>query len=113
MTTPHEIPQNLRPDSIGKRALQGAGVAFTLVAAFLTFLLVVGEDMAMGLWILPPVLIPALGGALGGAVFYLMHQYLPLEGWKKPAANLLFGLVFIAGLWMSMVLGLAIVGLWD
>lgn len=113
MTTHNEIPQQAPPHSIGKRALQGAALAFILVAAFLTFLLIVGDDFPIGAWILPPLAIPTLGGALGGAVFYLMHQYLPLDGWKKPAANMLFALVFLAGLWMSMVLGLAIAGLWD
>jgi hypothetical protein len=69
--------------------------------------------MPLGVWIIPSLAIASFGGALGGLCYSIMLRLVPARGWKRTVLNILFALAFIAGLWLCMVLGLAIVGLWD
>lgn len=113
MVAENKLPLNSQSAALLKPALYGALVAFILVGGFLTFLLLVGNDMELGAWILPPLAIATASGAIGGMSYGLMRRYFHFEGWKMAITHTVFVLFFLAGLWLSMVLGLAMVGLWD
>jgi hypothetical protein len=92
-----------------KRALTGAGIGLVLLLIFLTIVGALDE----GSWIFVTMLTVAVSGACGG-VFYHVASLLPIEnGWKKVLANVVCLLVFLVGLWMGLVYGLSLVGLWN
>jgi len=96
------------PATLGKYALQGAGIALVLVAIFLLFLLLVGD-----VWIFEPLLTVTIGGALGGLVYYQMvHKWFP-NGWKRILATSLSVLIYFALLWGCLVLTFSATGHWD
>jgi hypothetical protein len=57
-------------------------------------------------WMVRPLIIVPLGGAMGGTIFYLLHFYSRQLGFHKAIATVLGGIIFIIGLWLSSVLGL-------
>ncbi|MBG8553767.1 potassium transporter KefB [Hymenobacter guriensis] len=112
MTGSSEFPQSLHPASLGKRILQGAGLAFGLVVVFMT-VFARGANMPFGLWTVLPLLTVPVAGAFGGIVYHLM-DYLRYQGsWQKLAANGISILVYFVGLWVSLVAAFAFTGLWD
>ena len=97
--------QPIHPASLGKRMLQGAVIALTLI---LLFLLKAGEpDPAWGkLWMIRPLVIVPVAGAMGGVFYYLMDHLRHQGGWRKAIAIILSLVVYIIGLWLGTVLGL-------
>lgn len=95
----------IHPDSLIKRMLLGAGIALTLI---IIFLLGAGEpDPAWPkLWMIRPLVIVPLAGAMGGAFHYFMNHLLYQSGWRKVLANILSLIVYIVALWLGTVLGL-------
>lgn len=85
--------------------LVGAGIGLALIAIFL---LIAGKpDPAWPkLWMLRPLIIVPLAGAMGGVFYYFMDELRFQGGWKKPLANVLSLIVFVIGLWLGTVLGL-------
>ena len=63
------------------------------------------------LWMIRPLIITPMAGATGGAFYYLMDR-LTSTGLNKTVAVALSLIVFIIGLWLGTVLGLAGT-LWD
>jgi hypothetical protein len=57
-------------------------------------------------WIVKPLVITPLAGAMGGLFFYFMRYISARGGVNKTLAFLLSFIVFIIGLWMGVVLGL-------
>ena len=100
LTTPQ-----IHPASLGKRMLQGAGVALILISLFL-----LSADQAdpswPRLWMLRPLIIVPLAGATGGVFYYFMDLLRYQGGSKKILANILSLVVYIIGLWLGTVLGL-------
>lgn len=97
--------QPIHPVSIGKRMLQGAAIALLLITIFL-----IGagdpDPNWPKLWIIRPLLIVPLAGAMGGVFYYFMDHLRHQGGWKKAFAIILSLIVYIIGLWLGTVLGL-------
>lgn len=91
--------------SAGKRMLQGAVIAFILIVLFL---LGAGDpDPAWGkLWMLKPLIMVPVAGAIGGLFYYFMDHLRSQGGWKKVVAVLLSLAGYIVVLWLGTVLGL-------
>ncbi len=92
--------------SVGKRMGQGAGMGLLLIVVFL---LRAGEPDPdwPKLWIIKPLLLVPLVGALGGVFYYNMDHLRNERGWHKALANILSLLVYLFVLWMGTVLGLS------
>lgn len=91
--------------SIGMPMLAGAGIAL-LVISFFVFG-VDKADPAWGkFWMIRPLIITPLAGAIGGA-FYAFMDYQSSRGFNRTLAVLLSIMVYLVGLWLGIVLGLA------
>lgn len=97
--------QTHHPASLSKRLLQGGTVGLILISIFL---LGAGDpDPEWGkLWMIRPLVIVPLAGAVGGAFYYLMDGLRYRGVWAKIGANILSLLVYIVILWIGTVLGL-------
>ncbi|MBG6233595.1 hypothetical protein IWX76_000150 [Pedobacter sp. CAN_A7] len=104
-TTENFTTQPTHPASLGKRMLQGGTVALILISIFL---MGAGEpNPEWGkLWMIRPLIIVPLAGAVGGAFYYVMDSLRYRGDLAKIAANVLSLIVYIIGLWMGTVLGL-------
>lgn len=98
--------QLLNAATIGKRALVGAGIAYVLITLFLLVPGVTTSSSWPKFWMIKPLLIVPLAGALGGVFYHLMDTLRIQEGWKKVVANVVSLIVYIIGLWLGTVLGL-------
>lgn len=98
--------QLITPALLGKRMLLGAGIAFILI---LVFLLPIRDPKPEWgrLWMMRPLIIVPLAGAAGGAFYYFMEYLSYMGGWRKVLATVVSLLVYIIGLWLGTVLGLA------
>ena len=96
-------PQTHQP--LIKRMIMGAAVGLLLISLFL---LLAGEpDPAWGkLWILRPLIIVPLAGAIGGLCNYFIMLFHNHFGVNRIIATILSVTVFIIGLWLGIVLGL-------
>ena len=103
MTQQNELSNH--PVSLTKRMVVGATIALTLI---IIFLLSAGEPNPAWpkLWMIRPLIIVPLAGAVGGAVYHYMDGLRYQGGWKKILANFFSLLVYLIGLWMVTVLGL-------
>lgn len=91
--------------SITTPMLIGAGVGFLLISLFVFGL--DSPDPEWGkYWIIRPLIVTPLAGAVGGAFYYFM-DYQSSKGMNRTVAVLLSLVVFLVGLWMGTVLGLA------
>jgi hypothetical protein len=101
----------LRSARLGTRSLQGSVLAVVLWLLFLGLLFVRG--VALEVSYLVPALTVAVGGALGGLFFaFVMHLFNP-QGGKRGLAWVVCIAVYGVGVWLSLVAGLAVIGLWD
>lgn len=57
-------------------------------------------------WMVRPLIIVPLAGAVGGAFYYMMNSKIYSHSWKKALAVILSVVVYIIGLWLGSVLGL-------
>jgi len=98
-------PQTNYSGSVVKPVLVGAFVALLAISFF-----VFGVDQpnpAWGeYWMIRPLLITPLAGAVGGA-FYAFMEYQSSRGFNRTLAILLSLVVYVIGLWLGIVLGLA------
>lgn len=90
---------------MGKRMLAGATIGLFLIALFLFS--APEADPAWGkLWMVRPLIIVPLAGAMGGLFNYLIMHFRNQFGVNKVVAIILSVLVFIIGLWLGTILGL-------
>ena len=106
MIKQNEINQILQSKYLIKRALLGAGMALVMVSLFLVREL---DEM----WSLLPVTAVTLAGAFGGVFYHIADHLRQQKGWNKILINIFCALVYLAALYMSLVLALAITGHWD
>jgi hypothetical protein len=66
-----------------------------------------------GKWVFLPMLTVSIAGACGGAFYYLADYFRIQNGWNKLLVNIVSLLCYVAGLWLSLVFALSLVGLWD
>lgn len=106
MTTGNELQDKpLHAASVGKRMLQGAGIAFILIVIFLVNAGAGDADWPK-FWMIRPLIIVPLAGALGGIFYYNMDHLRDQGGWRKALANVLSLVVYLLVLWLGTVLGL-------
>ena len=99
----HEKP--VHAASAGKRMLQGGGLALIFISIFL-FSAGEGDPDWHKLWMVRPLVIVPLSGALGGLFYYNMDHLRSRGGLRNVLANLLSFIVYIIVLWLGTVLGL-------
>jgi pilus assembly protein TadC len=96
--------QSNYPVSLVKPMLVGGGIALLVISFF-----VFGVDEANPawgkFWMIRPLIITPLAGAMGGA-FYSFMAYQSSRGFNKALAILLSLAVYFIGLWLGIVLGL-------
>ncbi|HTF05621.1 MAG TPA: potassium transporter KefB [Bacteroidia bacterium] len=102
----HSKTGSVYSGSLGKRMLVGAGIAFVLIAIFL---LGAGEPNPewSKLWRLRPLLVVPFAGAMGGLFYHLMDHLRYHGGWRRVLGYALSTIVYVFGLWIGTVLGLA------
>jgi hypothetical protein len=91
--------------SISKRMVVGAGIGLILISLFL---LSAGDpNPEWGkLWMIRPLLIVPLAGAIGGLCNYFIVHFHNQVGVNKTVAMVVSVLVFVIGLWLGIMLGL-------
>jgi len=92
--------------TIGKRALIGAAIAYLLITLFLLVPGVTTDPSWPKFWVIKPLLIVPLAGAIGGIFYHFMDAFCNKEHWKKILGNVVSLIVYIIGLWLGTVLGL-------
>ncbi|MES2629111.1 MAG: potassium transporter KefB [Bacteroidota bacterium] len=96
---------NLRAS--GKPVFIGAALAFVLIIVFLLPVLDEPDSSWPVLWMIRPLVIVPLAGAAGGFFFFLMTPLRKQGGWRLVLANVISFFVYLVGLWLGTVLGLA------
>lgn len=95
-----------------KDLLLPAVLGASLPLVWLIFLILTKEDL-LEIWMLYPLTIIPLGGALGGIFFFLMgFRWFP-TGNQKLIAVIFSTLMYFVALWMSAVMSFAITGHWN
>jgi hypothetical protein len=101
----HLSTQPNHPVSFIKSILIGAAIGLIAISFF-----VFGVDHPKPewgkLWMIRPLIITPMAGAMGGAFYYFM-DYQSAKGFNRTIAITLSLIVFIIGLWLGIVLGLA------
>src|SRR4051812_35936076 len=87
--TNHLTSQPIQPVTLRKRMLVGGGIALILISIFL--LSVRNPNPVWGkLWMLKPLIIVPLAGAMGGLFYYFMDYLTSNQhGWKKALVYLI------------------------
>jgi multidrug transporter EmrE-like cation transporter len=92
------------PVSLATPIFVGSGIALIVISFF-----VFGVDEANPawgkFWMIRPLIIAPLAGAMGGA-FYSFMDYQSSRGFNRTVAILLSLVVYIIGLWLGTVSGL-------
>ncbi len=97
--------QPIHPVSLSKRMLLGAGIALILISIFLLPVKYPKPEWGK-LWMIKPLIMVSLAGALGGVFYYFMDHLRYQGGWKKILAIILSLIGYIIALWLDTVLGL-------
>ena len=97
--------QPIDPTSLRKRMLLGAVIGLLLISLFLFS---AGEPKVEWgkLWMIRPLIIVPLAGAMGGLCNYFIVHFRHQVGINKIIAVFVSVIVFIVGLWLGVVLGL-------
>ena len=118
MTEQNEIRHSLTNNSLGRRALQGAGIAAVLVIVFMSIIFSIGgvlngKNFWQSIWQFFPLVTATFGGALGGMIYYVVVKVWGPGGWKKILATIICILVYIFLVWLSLIAGFSATGQWD
>lgn len=94
------------PDPLAPAMLLGAGFAFLAISFF-----VFGVDNTPPewgrFWMIRPLIITPLAGATGGAVYHFLDRLRAKGNINGNLALILSLIIYVVGLWMGIVLGLA------
>lgn len=91
--------------SLAKRMIIGAGIGLSVI---LIFVIPGDENPAWGkLWMIRPLIVVPFAGAIGGLCNHYILKFHFLLGVNKIVAMIVSAIVFVVGLWMGIVLGLA------
>lgn len=91
--------------SLAKRMLLGAVIALVVISVFL---LGAGDANPAWpkLWMLRPLIIVPIAGAMGGAFYYFMDRMSYQGGWRKIVAIIFSVVGYLFALWVGTILGL-------
>ncbi|MBW3546507.1 MAG: potassium transporter KefB [Bacteroidetes bacterium] len=98
--------QPIHAASMGKRMLQGAGIALILILMFLFSVGGEPDPSWSKFWIIKPLLMVPLAGALGGVFYYFMDYLRSQGGWVKIMAIIMSLIGYVVLVWIGTVLGL-------
>jgi hypothetical protein len=91
--------------SLTKRMLIGAAIGLAVISFF-----VFGVDQpnpAWGqYWMIKPLILTPLVGAMCGLSNYIIMTYYNIIGLNRIVAMIISGVVFLVGIWIGIVLGL-------
>jgi hypothetical protein len=91
--------------SLTKRMIVGYGIGLLVISFFI--LSADKPDRAWGtFWMIRPLIITPLAGAMGGLCNYLLVGLHDRIGLNKTIGIILSVIIFIIGLWLGIVLGL-------
>lgn len=88
-----------------KRIRSGAATAFCLIALFLAGVNDPKPEWGK-FWLVKPLLIVPIAGAMGGAWYHFIMLYFAQAGWKKALFMLVSLTGYVVLLWLGTVLGL-------
>jgi ABC-type transport system involved in cytochrome c biogenesis permease subunit len=91
--------------SLKKRMFIGAGIALVLIIVFLSGVNHPNPQWGR-LWMIKPLLVVTLAGAMGGLYTYYLQTLLGANGQRRIIIALLSILGFIVAIWLGSVLGL-------
>jgi hypothetical protein len=97
--------------TIGKPIFFGAGIGLVLISFFLIGVKDPNPEWGK-FWMVKPLLIVPIAGAIGGAFYYFIRGLSYKGGLNKTVAVVLSLIIYIIGLWLGVVLGLSNT-LWD
>ena len=86
--------------------LIGAAIGLVVISIFVFPIKHPNPDWGK-LWMIRPLLVVPFAGAMGGLFYHLTARFRNLGGWKMILTYVINVLVFLIGLWMGIVLGLA------
>jgi len=89
----------------GKPMLIGGAIALIMICMFVFSVKEPPPEWG-SLWMIQPLIVSPLVGAMGGLFFYLVNYYGAKRGLNKYLIITLGLIGFIISLWMSIVLGL-------
>ncbi|GMQ33437.1 hypothetical protein Ataiwa_17090 [Algoriphagus taiwanensis] len=95
-----------------KELILPAALGASLPLAWLLLLILTKEDLFES-WMYYPLTIIPIGGAIGGAFFYLMGFHWFSEGKSKLIAIIFSTILYFVCLWFSAVTAFAITGHWN
>ena len=96
--------QQIDRGSLVKRMLVGAVIALVLIAIFLAG---AESNPEWGkFWMIRPLIIVPLAGAMGGLCYHFMDHVRQQLGWNKTLVIIVNVIGYIIGLWLGTVLGL-------
>lgn len=90
--------------SLVKKMLIGLGIALLVILFFVGGVNEPKPEWPR-LWMLRPLIITPLAGAVGGAFYYFIHSR-GYQGWRKVLAYIVSLIVYVFILWIGIVLGL-------
>ncbi|MDB5144598.1 MAG: potassium transporter KefB [Mucilaginibacter sp.] len=92
--------------ALGKRMLAGAGIGLVVIA-FLVIAAGKGNPAWGDYWMIKPLLLTPLLGAVTGACYDATEPLRRLQGWLGKLFFVLSFVGYFIGLWLALVLGLA------
>ena len=105
MTTANITNRQQQGPSLVKPVLIGGAVGLILISLFLSG--VHDPNPAWGkLWMIRPLVIVPLAGAMGGLFYYFMRHLIAAGSLNKTLGLILSLFVYVVGLWLGTVLGL-------
>ncbi|MCW3103268.1 MAG: potassium transporter KefB [Bacteroidetes bacterium] len=107
MTHGNLTTQPAHKGSLAKPMAIGAGIAFILITLFLFPVFGLPHPEWSKLWMIRPLIVVPLAGATGGLFYHLLENLRYRGGSKRVLANVLSLVIYVFGLWIGTVLGLA------
>lgn len=105
MTSNNNASSRSNQGSLIARMLVGAAIGLLLISLFL---ISAGDANPAWprFWMIRPLIIVPLAGAMGGLCNYYIVHYFNKAGLNRTIAIILSVIVFVIGLWLGTVLGL-------
>ncbi|HYC28067.1 MAG TPA: hypothetical protein VEB42_04610 [Chitinophagaceae bacterium] len=108
MTQQNDLQQLLYSRFLGIRLMVGATIPVTLLNLFLLIKGIKYED-----YVFVPMTTVAIGGALGAISFHVLDYMRTRGSWNKAVVYTAGVIMYALAVWVSLVGGLSVIGLWD
>lgn len=95
-----------------KSAIAAGLIGAIIPLSWLTFIIIIKEDL-LEKWMLFPLIIIPSGGIIAGVFFYLMSFVWFPSGKKKLAATIFSTIAYFIVIWLSAVMAFSLTGDWD